>query len=74
MPGASDEAVGAAESPGLQRGQRGLRGAPPLSGDDDGDDTKDDYNDDDDNDDIDDDDDDDDASLPSCSTRWAAPW
>ena len=66
MPGASDEAAGAAESAGLQRGQRGLRGAPPLSGDDD----------DDANDDIDDDDDtnDDDASLPSYSTRWAAPW
>ena len=61
MPGASDEAAGAAKSAGLQRGQRGLCGAPPLSGDDD-DDTKDDYN------------DDDDASLPGCSTRWAAPW
>ena len=61
MLGASDEAAGAAESAGLQRGQRGLRGAPPLSGDDDDDDTN-------------DDDDDDDASLPGCSTRWAAPW
>ena len=37
MPGASDEAAGAAKSAGLQRGQRGLCGAPPLSGDDDGD-------------------------------------
>ena len=64
MPGASDEAAGAAESAGLQRGQRGLRGAPPLPGDDDGDA----------NDNDDDDNDDDDASLPGCSTRWAAPW
>ena len=37
MLGASDEAAGAAESAGLQRGQRGLRGAPPLSGHDDDD-------------------------------------
>ena len=66
MPGEGDEAACTAESAGLQRGQRGLCGAPPVPGDDD---TNDDDDDDDSN-----DDNDDYASLPGSSTRWAAPW